>query len=156
MVGRMPTFARSSTKVRKAAAREITRSITHADPSRPLSFDEAQRQLKQLARPAGTAKRPVAHVQVWRAAGLFSKRSRPSPIGGARVPATSHKLRGVPRFVKGSRVSVDDKVIDLEKLAELYPARGDVLIMDLIRKGVIRKESAHPVDGPTDRGVTHK
>jgi hypothetical protein len=136
----MPTFARSSKRVRVAAARELTRSITHADPARPLSFEEARRELRQLARPTSTGKRSAIQLLLSRSAGMPRKRPRPSQAAGTRLGVSGPKVR----FAKGAGSRVEAKVVDLEKLAKLYPRGGKVPMVELIENGVVRTTTVHP------------
>ena len=48
---------------------------------------------------------------------------------------------------------VEYQVVNLEKLAELYPAGGDVTIVDLVAKGAVRKNEKVKVLGAGDIAV---
>ena len=48
---------------------------------------------------------------------------------------------------------VEYQVVNLEKLAELYPAGGDVTIVDLVAKGAVRKNEKVKVLGDGDIAV---
>ncbi|TXN26040.1 uL15m family ribosomal protein, partial [Lacisediminihabitans profunda] len=48
---------------------------------------------------------------------------------------------------------VEYPVVNLEKLAELYPAGGDVTLGDLVAKGAVRKNATVKVLGAGDIAV---
>ena len=58
------------------------------------------------------------------------------------------KLRGFKNPFR-----VEYQVVNLDKLAELYPAGGDVTIVDLVSKGAVRKNEKVKVLGNGDIGV---
>jgi large subunit ribosomal protein L15 len=58
------------------------------------------------------------------------------------------KLRGFKNPFR-----VEYQVVNLEKLAELYPAGGDVTITDLVQKGAVRKNEKVKVLGTGDIAV---
>lgn len=58
------------------------------------------------------------------------------------------KLRGFKNPFR-----VEYQVVNLEKLAELYPAGGDVTILDLVAKGAVRKNEKVKVLGAGDIAV---
>ncbi|MEO8908179.1 MAG: 50S ribosomal protein L15 [Microbacteriaceae bacterium] len=58
------------------------------------------------------------------------------------------KLRGFKNPFR-----VEYQVVNLEKLAELYPAGGDVTITDLVQKGAVRKNDKVKVLGTGDIAV---
>ena len=58
------------------------------------------------------------------------------------------KLRGFSNPFR-----VEYQVVNLEKLAELYPAGGDVTIVDLVAKGAVRKNEKVKVLGAGDIAV---
>jgi len=58
------------------------------------------------------------------------------------------KLRGFKNPFR-----VEYQVVNLEKLAELYPSGGDVTIVDLVSKGAVRKNEKVKVLGNGDIGV---
>ena len=60
----------------------------------------------------------------------------------------SPKLRGFKNPFR-----VEYQVVNLEKLAELYPAGGDVTIVDLVAKGAVRKNEKVKVLGNGDIDV---
>ncbi|MDQ1582801.1 MAG: large subunit ribosomal protein, partial [Microbacteriaceae bacterium] len=58
------------------------------------------------------------------------------------------KLRGFKNPFR-----VEYQVVNLEKLAELYPKGGDVTIVDLVAKGAVRKNEKVKVLGDGDIAV---
>jgi large subunit ribosomal protein L15 len=60
----------------------------------------------------------------------------------------SPKLRGFKNPFR-----VEYQVVNLEKLAELYPAGGDVTVSDLVAKGAVRKNEKVKVLGNGDIAV---
>ncbi|MBC7725037.1 MAG: 50S ribosomal protein L15 [Burkholderiaceae bacterium] len=60
----------------------------------------------------------------------------------------SPKLRGFKNPFR-----VEYQVVNLEKLAELYPAGGDVTVVDLVAKGAVRKNELVKVLGSGDIAV---
>ncbi|MEY9851679.1 large subunit ribosomal protein L15 [Leifsonia sp. EB41] len=69
---------------------------------------------------------------------------------GGQLPfhMRSPKLRGFKNPFR-----VEYQVVNLEKLAELYPAGGDVTISDLVAKGAVRKNEKVKVLGNGDIAV---
>lgn len=69
---------------------------------------------------------------------------------GGQLPfhMRSPKLRGFKNPFR-----VEYQVVNLEKLAELYPAGGDVTIADLVAKGAVRKNEKVKVLGNVDIAV---
>ena len=69
---------------------------------------------------------------------------------GGQMPLhmRSPKLRGFKNPFR-----VEYQVVNLEKLAELYPAGGDVTISDLVAKGAVRKNEKVKVLGNGDIAV---
>jgi large subunit ribosomal protein L15 len=61
----------------------------------------------------------------------------------------SPKLRGFKNPFR-----VEYQVVNLEKLAELYPKGGDVTVTDLVAKGAVRKNEKVKVLGDGDIAVT--
>ena len=68
--------------------------------------------------------------------------------GGVNFVMRSPKLRGFKNPFR-----VEDQVVNLEKLAELYPTGGDVTISDLVAKGAVRKNEKVKVLGDGDIAV---
>lgn len=58
------------------------------------------------------------------------------------------KLRGFKNPFR-----VEYQVVNLDKLAELYPAGGDVTVSDLVAKGAVRKNEKVKVLGTGDISV---
>ena len=69
---------------------------------------------------------------------------------GSQLPfhMRSPKLRGFKNPFR-----VEYQVVNLEKLAELYPAGGDVTVSDLVAKGAVRKNEKVKVLGNGDIAV---
>ncbi|HVX09542.1 50S ribosomal protein L15 [Humibacter sp.] len=69
---------------------------------------------------------------------------------GGQLPfhMRSPKLRGFKNPFR-----VEYQVVNLEKLAELYPAGGDVTVSDLVAKGAVRKNEKVKVLGSGDIAV---
>jgi len=65
--------------------------------------------------------------------------------GGVNFVMRTPKLRGFKNPFR-----VEYQVVNLEKLAELYPAGGDVTISDLVLKGAVRKNEKVKVLGQGD------
>ena len=68
--------------------------------------------------------------------------------GGVNFVMRSPKLRGFKNPFR-----VEYQVVNLEKLAELYPKGGDVTILDLVAKGAVRKNEKVKVLGQGDIAV---
>ena len=68
--------------------------------------------------------------------------------GGVNFVMRSPKLRGFKNPFR-----VEYQVVNLEKLAELYPKGGDVTILDLVSKGAVRKNEKVKVLGDGDIAV---
>ena len=68
--------------------------------------------------------------------------------GGVNFVMRSPKLRGFKNPFR-----VEYQVVNLEKLAELYPKGGDVTITDLVAKGAVRKNEKVKVLGQGDIAV---
>ena len=68
--------------------------------------------------------------------------------GNLNFVMRSPKLRGFKNPFK-----VHYQVVTLEKLAELYPAGGDVTVADLVAKGAVRKNEKVKVLGGGDIAV---
>ncbi|WP_309616650.1 50S ribosomal protein L15 [Salinibacterium sp.] len=68
--------------------------------------------------------------------------------GGVNFVMRSPKLRGFKNPFR-----VEYQVVNLEKLAELYPKGGDVTILDLVSKGAVRKNEKVKVLGSGDIAV---
>ena len=68
--------------------------------------------------------------------------------GGVNFVMRAPKLRGFKNPFR-----VEYQVVNLEKLAELYPKGGDVTILDLVAKGAVRKNEKVKVLGDGDIAV---
>ena len=68
--------------------------------------------------------------------------------GGVNFVMRSPKLRGFKNPFR-----VEYQVVNLQKLAELYPKGGDVTISDLVSKGAVRKNEKVKVLGDGDIAV---
>ena len=74
----------------------------------------------------------------------------PAGFEGGQMPLhmRTPKLRGFKNPFR-----VEYQVVNLEKLAELYPAGGDVTVGDLVAKGAVRKNEKVKVLGTGDIAV---
>ena len=68
--------------------------------------------------------------------------------GGVNFVMRAPKLRGFKNPFR-----VEYQVVNLEKLADLYPKGGDVTILDLVAKGAVRKNEKVKVLGDGDIAV---
>ena len=68
--------------------------------------------------------------------------------GGVRLVMRTPKLRGFKNPFR-----VEYQVVNVEKLAELYPKGGDVTVADLVLKGAVRKNEKVKVLGDGDISV---
>jgi large subunit ribosomal protein L15 len=68
--------------------------------------------------------------------------------GGVRLVMRTPKLRGFRNPFR-----VEYQVVNIEKLAELYPAGGNVTVADLVSKGAVRKNELVKVLGNGDIAV---
>ncbi len=68
--------------------------------------------------------------------------------GGVRLVMRTPKLRGFKNPFR-----VEYQVVNIEKLAELYPAGGNVTVADLVAKGAVRKNELVKVLGNGDISV---
>jgi large subunit ribosomal protein L15 len=68
--------------------------------------------------------------------------------GGVRLVMRTPKLRGFKNPFR-----VEYQVVNVEKLAELYPKGGDVTVADLVLKGAVRKNEPVKVLGDGDISV---
>jgi large subunit ribosomal protein L15 len=166
-----PAAAKAPTKKApaKAAADKAaasTKDETVAAPAKkaPAKKDVAEPREQVLKvhhlRPAAGAKKDKTRVgrgegSKGKTAGRGTKGTkaryqvRPGFQGG-QLPfhMRSPKLRGFKNPFR-----VEYQVVNLEKLAELYPAGGDVTIADLVAKGAVRKNEKVKVLGNGDIAV---
>ena len=68
--------------------------------------------------------------------------------GGVRLVMRTPKLRGFKNPFR-----VEYQVVNIEKLADLYPAGGNVTVADLVAKGAVRKNEPVKVLGNGDIAV---
>ncbi len=133
-----------------------------AATKKPKSADVARQQVLKVhhLRPAPGAKK--AKTRVGRGEGSKGKTAgrgtkgtkarysvRPGFEGGnLNFVMRTPKLRGFKNPFR-----VEYQVVNLEKLAELYPKGGDVTISDLVAKGAVRKNEKVKVLGSGDIAV---
>ena len=148
------------------AAASTTKDETVAAPAKKASAKkdvaEPREQVLKVhhLRPAAGAKKDKTRVgrgegSKGKTAGRGTKGTkaryqvRPGFQGG-QLPfhMRSPKLRGFKNPFR-----VEYQVVNLEKLAELYPAGGDVTIADLVAKGAVRKNEKVKVLGNGDIAV---
>ncbi|WP_426625136.1 50S ribosomal protein L15 [Leifsonia sp. McL0607] len=132
---------KSSAKKDVAAPREQVLKVHHLRPAAGAKKDKTRvgRGEGSKGKTAGRGtKGTKARYQV-----------RPGFQGG-QLPfhMRSPKLRGFKNPFR-----VEYQVVNLEKLAELYPAGGDVTIADLVAKGAVRKNEKVKVLGNGDIAV---
>ena len=117
--------------------------------------DEAQHLLKvHHLRPAPGAKTPKMRVgrgegSKGKTAGRGTKGTKaryqvPARFEGGQMPLHMRlpKLKGFKNYFR-----VEYQVVNLAKLAELYPSGGDVTVTDLVAKGAVRKNEPVKVLG---------
>ena len=82
--------------------------------------------------------------------GSGARKNRPQNFEGGQMPLHMRipKLRGFKNPFR-----VEYQVVNLEKLAELYPKGGEVTIGDLVAKGAVRKNEKVKVLGTGDIAV---
>ncbi len=137
----------------KAAA--STKDETVAAPAKKASAKkdvaEPREQVLKVhhLRPAAGAKKDKTRVGRGTKGTKARYQVRPGFQGG-QLPfhMRSPKLRGFKNPFR-----VEYQVVNLEKLAELYPAGGDVTIADLVAKGAVRKNEKVKVLGNGDIAV---
>jgi large subunit ribosomal protein L15 len=131
-------------------------------PAEPAEAPAARAQLLKMhhLRPAPGAKKD--RMRVGRGEGSKGKTSGRGTKGtkaryqvkvgfeGGQMPLhmRTPKLRGFKNPFR-----VEYQVVNLEKLAELYPSGGDVTIGDLVAKGAVRKNEKVKVLGTGDISV---
>jgi large subunit ribosomal protein L15 len=153
----------------KAAADKAAASTTDETVAAPAKKSSAKKDVAEPReqvlkvhhlRPAAGAKKDKTRVgrgegSKGKTAGRGTKGTkaryqvRPGFQGG-QLPfhMRSPKLRGFKNPFR-----VEYQVVNLEKLAELYPAGGDVTIADLVAKGAVRKNEKVKVLGNGDIAV---
>ena len=82
--------------------------------------------------------------------GTGARKNTPENFEGGQMPLHMRlpKLRGFSNPFR-----VEYQVVNLEKLAELYPKGGEVTISDLVAKGAVRKNEKVKVLGDGDIAV---
>jgi large subunit ribosomal protein L15 len=147
----------------KAAAKKpATRAASSTAASKSDSSDVARPQILKVhhLRPAPGAKK--AKTRVGRGEGSKGKTAGRGTKGtkarysvkigfeGGQMPLhmRTPKLRGFKNPFR-----VEYQVVNLEKLADLYPAGGDVTVLDLVAKGAVRKNEKVKVLGGGDLAV---
>ena len=147
--------ATETTPAKAAAKKSVAKKVPVDDVARPQVL-----KMHHL-RPAPGAKKD--RMRVGRGEGSKGKTAgrgtkgtkarysmRPGFEGGnINFVMRSPKLRGFKNPFR-----VEYQVVNLEKLAELYPAGGDVTIHDLVIKGAVRKNEKVKVLGHGDIAVT--
>ena len=147
--------ASETTPAKAAAKKSVAKNVPVDDVARPQVL-----KMHHL-RPAPGAKKD--RMRVGRGEGSKGKTAgrgtkgtkarysmRPGFEGGnINFVMRSPKLRGFKNPFR-----VEYQVVNLEKLAELYPAGGDVTIHDLVIKGAVRKNEKVKVLGHGDIAVT--
>jgi large subunit ribosomal protein L15 len=135
-----PAAAPKKASTAKAAAPQATTTKTAPAKKAAESVVEVRPQVLKMhhLRPAPGAKGTKARYQV--RVGLEG--------GNLNSIMRTPKLRGFKNPFR-----VEYQVVNLEKLAELYPAGGDVTIGDLVAKGAVRKNEKVKVLGAGDIAV---
>ena len=156
-----PKAAAKKPAADKAAA--STGSTTKVAPASTTSSDDVARpQVLKVhhLRPAAGAKKDKTRVgrgegSKGKTAGRGTKGTKARyqmrvgfEGGGVNFVMRSPKLRGFKNPFR-----VEYQVVNLEKLAELYPKGGDVTITDLVAKGAVRKNEKVKVLGQGDIAV---
>ncbi|WP_419818453.1 50S ribosomal protein L15 [Glaciibacter flavus] len=158
-----PKAAASKAAAPQAAAADKASATTAAKPAAKAGDAPATREhvLKvHHLRPAPGAKK--ARTRVGRGEGSKGKTAGRGTKGskaryqvkigfeGGQMPLhmRTPKLRGFKNPFR-----VEYQVVNLEKLAELYPSGGDVTVSDLVAKGAVRKNEKVKVLGSGDIAV---
>jgi large subunit ribosomal protein L15 len=166
------TAAKAETKAPKAAAKAPAE--TAAAEKAPAA--KAQPKSKPAAKSADVARPQVLKVHHLRpAAGAKKSKTRVGRGEGSKGKTAGRGTKGTkarysvrPGFEGGNLnfvmrtpklrgfknpFRVEYQVVNLEKLAELYPKGGDVTIGDLVAKGAVRKNEKVKVLGQGDIAV---
>lgn len=152
--------APAATKDDTAAAKPAAKSTTAA--KKPADKKDARPQILKAhhLRPAAGAKK--AKTRVGRGEGSKGKTAGRGTKGTkaryqVRVGLEGGNLNSIMRAPKlrgfKNPFRVEYQVVNLEKLAELYPKGGDVTIGDLVAKGAVRKNEKVKVLGTGDISV---
>ncbi len=154
--------ASKATTDEKAAAPKAAAKSAPAKKAAPKSNDVARPQVLKVhhLRPAAGAKK--AKTRVGRGEGSKGKTAGRGTKGTkARYQVKAGLEGGNLNFImrapklRGFKnpFRVEYQVVNLEKLAELYPKGGDVTIGDLVAKGAVRKNEKVKVLGNGDIAV---
>jgi large subunit ribosomal protein L15 len=155
-----PAKAASSSTDSAAASATTTAKAPAAKAAQPVV--EARPQVLKMhhLRPAPGAKKD--RMRVGRGEGSKGKTAGRGTKGTkaryqVRVGLEGGNLNSIMRTPKlrgfKNPFRVEYQVVNLEKLAELYPAGGDVTISDLVAKGAVRKNEKVKVLGDGDIAV---
>jgi hypothetical protein len=146
LVQELPDFAHLSLAQQRSAARKLSRVVLGGSPDNPLGFEQAKNELSRIARavdPEADKRAPVRFPAVRQ---IIGYQRRPRALRKGKFPAVrttnGTKVRFTIRTIKGGPITIEGKVVDLEKLAALYPQRGQVTIVDLIENGVVSTHGA--------------
>ena len=157
-----PAAAPKKASVAKAPAAKATATTVAPAKKASEAVAEARPQVLKMhhLRPAPGAKKD--RTRVGRGEGSKGKTAGRGTKGTkaryqVRVGLEGGNLNSIMRTPKlrGFRnpFRVEYQVVNLEKLAELYPAGGDVTIVDLVAKGAVRKNEKVKVLGDGDIAV---
>jgi large subunit ribosomal protein L15 len=154
----------TASETKPAAAKATTASAAAKKPAakKPAEKTEARPQILKAhhLRPAAGSKK--AKTRVGRGEGSKGKTAGRGTKGTkaryqVRVGLEGGNLNSVMRAPKlrgfKNPFRVEYQVVNLEKLAELYPKGGDVSIADLVAKGAVRKNEKVKVLGNGDISV---
>ena len=154
-----PAAAAAKAEAPKAAAPQAA-VAPKAKAKKPVAEKREQVIKVHHLRPAAGSKKPRTRVgrgegSKGKTAGRGTKGTKARyqvKIGfeGGQMPLhmRTPKLRGFKNPFR-----VEYQVVNLEKLAELYPSGGDVTIVDLVSKGAVRKNEKVKVLGSGDIAV---
>ena len=157
-----PAAAPKKASAAKAPAAKAAATTVAPAKKAPEAVAEARPQVLKMhhLRPAPGAKKD--RTRVGRGEGSKGKTAGRGTKGTkaryqVRVGLEGGNLNSIMRTPKlrGFRnpFRVEYQVVNLEKLAELYPAGGDVTIVDLVAKGAVRKNEKVKVLGAGDIAV---
>jgi large subunit ribosomal protein L15 len=156
-----PASAAAKAEAPKAEAPKAAAPKTPAPKAKKPVAEKRDQVIKvHHLRPAAGSKKPRTRVgrgegSKGKTAGRGTKGTKARyqvKIGfeGGQMPLhmRTPKLRGFKNPFR-----VEYQVVNLDKLAELYPSGGDVTIVDLVSKGAVRKNEKVKVLGNGDIGV---
>lgn len=157
-----PAAAPKKASTAKAAAPKVAAAKAPAEKKAAAPVAEARPQVLKMhhLRPAPGAKKD--RTRVGRGEGSKGKTAGRGTKGTkaryqVRVGLEGGNLNSIMRTPKlrgfTNPFRVEYQVVNLEKLAELYPAGGDVTIGDLVAKGAVRKNEKVKVLGSGDIAV---